>query len=112
MKQTRGATLLSQLQKPRAKFSASHIGPFGELTGALWRLPLTSVARTGDIVPGVVAHSAEPINTVPTPLRQRLLSAGIQGGKIEEKPIKRDKYGHGRTVRSPTHFEAIEERGA
>ncbi|KAL7954028.1 hypothetical protein V8C34DRAFT_295447 [Trichoderma compactum] len=58
-----------------SKFFASPIEPFGDLTGAPWRLPLASLARTRDIMSGMAPHSAEPI-TVPTPLEQRLLKGG------------------------------------
>ncbi|PTB48573.1 hypothetical protein M431DRAFT_487564 [Trichoderma harzianum CBS 226.95] len=71
-----------------SKFFASPIEPFGDLTGAPWRLPLASFARTRDIMSGMVPYSAEPI-TVSTPLKQRLLREGVQGGKIEVRPLKR-----------------------
>lgn len=77
-KSTRTGTHFCTTPFTESKFFASPIEPFGDLTGAPWRLPLASFARIRDIMSCVSPYSAAPF-TVPTPLEHRLFKGGYSG---------------------------------
>lgn len=68
IKYTGGHALSLQRLHTCTKFLLGIFRPFGELTGALWRLPLAGVARTRKFVLGVAVDST----------KQRHLASALQ----------------------------------
>lgn len=59
MEYTKGDAPSLQDSKTPNKISLGVYCRFGELTGALWRLPLAGVARSRNFVPGVAVDLTE-----------------------------------------------------
>jgi hypothetical protein len=59
MEYTKGDVPSYNTQKSEQNFVLGIYCHFGELTGALWRLPLAGVARSRNFVPGVAVDLTE-----------------------------------------------------